>query len=306
MKSKKFRKILYAILFLLVLVVMEFLDITPDNLKTSIKDINRENNTVKKVTATDGDLEVIYVDVGQADCTYIKQGNYSMLIDAGNNSDGKLLVEYFKSIGVERFDYVVGTHPHEDHIGGLDDIISNFDIGTIYMPKVGTTTKTFEDILDAVKMKNLKIATPSIGDTFPLGKSKLEVVSIKNEASDLNDTSIVLHLNYGEVSYLFMGDASKKIEKEILDKDIASDVIKVGHHGSEYSTDLEFLKKVNPKYAIISVGESNIYDHPKLETLEKLEGLNIEIYRTDELGSITTITDGKNIKFSYEKTNTNG
>ena len=306
MNNKKFKKFLGFILFALIIVLIEFLDVTPKELKTSIKSVNNQATKVEKRNIVDGTIEVSFIDVGQGDSILIQTGDHSMLIDGGNNSDGKLLVEYFKSLGIKKFDYVVGTHPHEDHIGGLDNIISSFDIGTIYMPKVATTTKTFEDVLDVVKEKNLQIFTPSIGDKFYLGDAKVEVLSVKNDASDLNDTSIVLRLEYGNVSYIFMGDASTKIEKELLNKNIESDVLKVGHHGSEYSTDINFLKKVNPKYAIISVGENNIYDHPKTETLEKLESLNIETYRTDELGTIKTISDGNDIKFSYERTDTNG
>ena len=306
MKHKKYRKILYIVLSILVFIAIEFFDIAPNDLKTSIKDLDQKNKVEKKVLQTDGNLTVSFLNVGQADCIYIHHKDHSMLIDAGNNEDGKYLVDYFQSLGIEKFDYVVGTHPHEDHIGGLDDMIRAFSVNAVYMPKIATTTKTFEDVLNAVKEKNLKIATPTIGDTFSLGDAVLEVISVHNDASDLNDSSIVLHLTYGKVSYLFTGDASSKVEKEILEKDISSDVLKVGHHGSEYSSNLDFLKKVNPKYAIISVGKDNIYDHPRLETLEKLESLNVEIYRTDELGTITTVTDGENIKISYKETNTNG
>lgn len=299
MKKIKTLSSLIVVILLGIISVMY----TPDNFKTSIKEVKNSNEEKYEVT---GNLLVSFIDVGQADCILVENNNEYMLIDAGNNADGELLVDYFKTLGITKFKYIVGTHPHEDHIGGMDNIIDNFDIGTIYMPKTMTTTNTFEDVLDSVKNKNLKITTPNIGDEFKLGMSNFEVLYLNSEASDLNDTSIVLKLTYGNNSYLFMGDASKKIEKEILDKNISVDVLKVGHHGSEYSSSSEFLEKVQAKYAIISVGKDNIYKHPKNITLENLESTNIEIYRTDELGTIKTISDGNNIKITYEDTNTDG
>ncbi|MGN0973499.1 MAG: ComEC/Rec2 family competence protein [Bacilli bacterium] len=299
MKKIKTLSSLIVVILLGIISVMY----TPDNFKTSIKEVKTSNEEKQEVT---GNLSVSFIDVGQADCILVENNNEYMLIDAGNNADGELLVNYFKELSITKFKYIVGTHPHEDHIGGMDNIIDSFDIGTIYMPKTMTTTNTFESVLDAVKRKNLKITTPNIGDEFKLGMANFEVLYLNSEANDLNDTSIVLKLTYGNNSYLFMGDASKKIEKEILDKNISTDVLKIGHHGSEYSSSSEFLEKVQAKYAIISVGKDNIYKHPKDITLETLESMNMTIYRTDELGTIKTISDGNNIKITYEETNTDG
>ena len=306
MNYKKLFRFLGFVLLVLLFVWLEFGDITSEDLKTSIKSIRGTQEKVKIKTDTNGSLIVSFIDVGQADCILLRQADDAMLIDAGNNEDGALVVDYLKSLDIDRINYVIGTHAHEDHIGGLDNVIYNFNIEKVFMPKVATTTKTFEDVLDAVKTKGLKISTPNIGDEFDLGKAKVKVLYIDNNAKDLNDTSIVVHVYYGENSYLFMGDASTKVEKELLDEDIKADVLKVGHHGSQYSSNLDFLKAVAPKYAIISVGDKNIYDHPKATTLEKLESVNAEIYQTSELGTITTVSDGNRISFTYEKTNTNG
>ncbi len=251
-------------------------------------------------------LSIYYLDVGQADSMLITYQDKDILIDAGNNEDGPKLVNYFKSLNITKFDYVFGTHPHEDHIGGMDDIINNFEINNFYMPDVVTTTKTFEDILNSMEEKNLQFKTPNIDDEYKIGDIKLKVLYVGKESNDLNDTSIVLKLTYKDTSYLFTGDATKKVENKLLTKDIESDVLKVGHHGSQYSTSNEFLEKVNPKYAIIEVGKNNIYKHPKEVTLTKLDNMKIKYYRTDMDGTILLKSDGENISFEKLQTDTNG
>lgn len=265
--------------------------------------IEKEEN--KKTDSNNTDVvKVEYIDVGQADAILIENNKKYMLIDAGNNEDGDLLVNYFKDKNITDFEYVVATHPHEDHIGGMDNIIKNFNIKNYYMPDCYTTTKTFEELLDALEEKNLSFETPDIDSEFLLGDALFKVLYTGTDKRDLNNTSIVLRMTYKDVSFMFTGDATNVTEKKILAKDLQSDVLKVGHHGSQYSTSDEFLDKVNPKYAIISVGTGNVYDHPKDITLNKLKG--IEVHRTDKEGTIRVISDGKNIDIETFKTNTNG
>ena len=265
--------------------------------------IEKEEN--KKTDSNNTDVvKVEYIDVGQADAILIENDKKYMLIDAGNNEDGDLLVNYFKDKNITDFEYVVATHPHEDHIGGMDNIINNFNIKKYYMPDCYTTTKTFEELLDALEEKNLSFETPDIDSEFLLGDALFKVLYTGTDKRDLNNTSIVLRMTYKDVSFMFTGDATNVTEKKILAKDLQSDVLKVGHHGSQYSTSDEFLDKVNPKYAIISVGTGNVYDHPKDITLNKLKG--IEVHRTDKEGTIRVISDGKNIDIETFKTNTNG
>lgn len=253
-----------------------------------------------------GNLEVEFIDVGQADSILIRNNGENMLIDAGNNEDGTKLVSYFKSMGITDFKYVVGTHPHEDHIGGMDNIISNFTIEHFMIPDAYTTTLTFEEVLDALEQRGMSFEVPEVDSVFSLGDASIYVLYTGTDTNDLNKSSIVLKLIYGNNSFLFMGDAPSSVEKRIMDKEISADVLKVGHHGSNYSTTLGFLNKVNPKYAVISCGTNNIYGHPHNSTINKLKNNDIEIYRTDLNGTIIMNSDGTNITINTVKTDTNG
>ena len=259
-----------------------------------------------KETENTNTLDITYLDVGQADAILIQNEGHNMLIDAGNNEDGPLLVQYFKEQNMTKFDYLIATHPHEDHIGGMDDIIKNFDIEKIYMPNVTTTTKTFLDVLNAMEEKIMTFDVPNIGQNFALGHTLFQVMYTGSDKKNLNNSSIILKANFKNTSYLFTGDATSEVEKKILSKDIKATVLKVGHHGSKYSTTTEFLNKVNPKYAIISVGKNNSYNHPNQITIDKLTKKNIEIHRTDQEGSIFLKSDGKTINITSKQTNTNG
>lgn len=236
------------------------------------------SDVIQNITNESG-LKVYFFDVGQADSILITNNGITMLIDAGNNEDGEMLVNYINTLGISKIDVLIGTHPHEDHIGGLDDIIKSFDIGTIYMPNVQTNTKTFEDVLDAISDKGLKVTTPNIGDTFKVGEAECEVMSIGSKKTDLNTTSIVIRMVYDDVSYLFTGDMEE--ENEVARTWPKTDILKVAHHGSDTSSSEEFLKQVMPKIAVIQVGEGNSYGHPKDTILQRLETIGAEIYRND-------------------------
>lgn len=299
-KTKKNKNVNLGTILLVVIVIIGA--IYSESIQESFG-FNHTNPTFSEVSS---DLKVYYLDVGQADSILIQDNDENMLIDAGNNEDGELLVTYFKELGIEKFKYVFGTHPHEDHIGGLDNVISAFDIGTIYLPDAITTTTTFVDVLDAMEAKQMNYTVPKIGDTLTLGEAQIQIIYTGTDTSDLNNTSIVLKLSFGNTSFLFTGDATEKTEKQILNQDIHADVLKVGHHGSKYSSTKEFLDKVQPTYAIISVGEGNSYGHPADTTLDKLQKRNIKVFRTDELGTILLTSNGNSITMSHLQTNTNG
>ncbi|TCT11629.1 beta-lactamase superfamily II metal-dependent hydrolase [Natranaerovirga pectinivora] len=246
-----------------------------------------------------GDLKIHFIDVGQGDAILIQQENYNMLIDAGDNKYGERVVTYLKSQGISKLDYVLGTHPHADHIGGLDDVINEFEIEKVLLPRVSHNTKTFEDVLIAIDNKNLQITPPNVGDNYILGDAKWTILApINDKYSNLNDYSIVIRLEYGNKAFLFVGDAEEISEREMIElhgSDLKADVLKISHHGSSSSTTKEFLTAVNPTYGIIQVGEDNKYGHPHKEVMERLKTFDVYLYRTDLHGTIILTSDGKNI-----------
>lgn len=297
-KIKKQKSSIITILVVILSIVSYYISVH--------EEIDSSYSLHNKNTVT-SDLKIYYLDVGQADSILISNNNHNMLIDAGNNEDGPKLVKYIKEeLNITKFDYVVGTHPHEDHIGGLDDIINNFEIENILLPEVTTTTKTFEDVLDCLANKNLDITIPVIDSTFKLGEADLSVIYTGTDDENLNNSSIILKMIFGNYSYLFTGDAEKEVEDSILRKNINVDVLKVGHHGSSTSSSESFLNKVTPSYAIISVAKENSYNHPSKETIDRLKKYTSNIYMTSELGTILLTSNGKTINIDNFKTNTNG
>lgn len=262
---------------------------------SSKENINKGEDTVN------GTLKVHFIDVGQGDSILITQDGKNMLIDAGNNPDGPLVVNYLKKQGITKLDYLIGTHPHEDHLGGIDIVIKAFSIDKVYLPKTTANTATFKDVITAITNKSLKITTPVVGSTFNVGEATATILAPNNaKYEDANNYSIVLKLKFGNTNFIFMGDAENISEGEILAKqlDIKADVIKIGHHGSSSSTSQKFLDKVSPKYAVISVGKNNDYGHPHQSTMDKLKTKGIIVYRTDENGSIVATSDGQTITFN--------
>ena len=309
-KGKRKTKIIGSLIAVIIVVLAGLLGINNEQISKlaneiglgnlinseSIEAINQNN-----ITPVNGELQVYYIDVGQADSILIINKEDAMLIDAGNNEDGEDVVNFIKDKGITKLDYVVGTHPHEDHIGGLDDVInSNIEIENVLMPKIETTTKTFEDVVNAISNKGLTVKAPNKGDTFTLGDSNLEVMtdSILDE-DNLNLSSITLRLQYGNNSFLFMGDSEKENEKTITWP--KTDVLKVGHHGSDTSSSEEFLNEVKPSISIIMAGKDNSYGLPKEEIVERLENVGSKVYRTDANGTIEVTSDGNNINVTTKK-----
>lgn len=309
-KKKKKNSIAYAITAIIVIVVILLFGnkLSMDNIETMFSNISenvvaQESPDINTNVVEGQDVVVKFFDVGQADSILVQSAGVNMLIDAGTNNMGNTVVQNLKDLGITKIDYLVGTHPHEDHIGGMDDVINNFEIGTIYMPKVQTNTKTFEDVLDAISNKGLTITTPEVGYVFEVGNTKCEVMcagtGTTEENSNLNLSSIVIRMVYGEESFLFMGDAEEKNESSRQWPQTT--VLKVGHHGSDTSSSESFLNQVKPEISVISVGINNTYGHPKKTTLDKLNALETSIYRTDQNGTITITCDGTNCVVTTEK-----
>lgn len=247
-------------------------------------------------------LEVHYLDIGQGDCTLIRQGDHAMLIDAGNNSKGTKVQAYLENQGIDHLDYVIGTHPDADHIGGLDVIIYKFDCGKVMMPDYSKDTRTYDDVIQAAKSKDYQITHPKAGEEYTLGEAEVTVVCpVKdNYGSNANDYSIGVRVQFGENSFLFTGDAEEHSEEDMVSsgENLKADVYKAAHHGSRTANTEDFLKAVDPQYVVISCGEGNTYGHPHAEVLNRLREMEIQIFRTDDQGTIVAVSDGQTIAFN--------
>ena len=245
--------------------------------------------------------EVIYhfIDVGQGDAVLISTPDGNILVDTSVKSAKDELDDYLKAAGVSELEYLVLTHPDADHIGNAQFVIENYKVENVIMTDYASTSKTYENLLDAIEEKNINVILPENGYSFKLGALTNTVIAPVNEYDDPNEMSLVIKSVYGNTSVMLTGDAEVESEEDILKKwsasALQSDILKVGHHGSSTSTTDAFLNAVNPKAAIISCGEGNTYGHPHEETVKKLENKGIKIYRTDKDGSIIYKTDGNDI-----------
>lgn len=275
--------------FLVVLLVIVFTITGCSSYKTFA---NVENERIK----------ISYIDVGQGDSELIQVNNKNLLIDAGPSQNTDKLISFLKSQKIRKLDYVIATHPHEDHIGGMPAIIKKYPIDKFYAPKIIANTQFFENMVTALKDKDMKIYPAKSGMSIDLGKNtKCNIIAPNNNKyENLNDYSIVLVISYKNCKFLFTGDAENLSEEEILNNnyDISCNVLKIGHHGSKTSSSDEFLDKTRANIAVISCGKDNDYGHPNKTTLEKLKRHNIKIYRTDLEGNIILTSNGNSI-FKY-------
>ncbi|WP_255883374.1 MULTISPECIES: ComEC/Rec2 family competence protein [unclassified Ruminococcus] len=246
---------------------------------------------------TNGEIRVTVLDVGQGDSIFIElTDNRCMLIDAGEYEYGDDIAEYIRSSGYNKIDYLVATHPHADHIGGMSEIIGSFDIGEIYMPRASTDTRTFEQLLTAIDDKGMSINTARAGVSI-LSEDNLSIdilAPVSDSYTDLNNYSSVIKLTYGEVKFLFMGDAEKESESEIT-ADVSADFVKVGHHGSKTSSSADFVERVGASYAAVSVAEENEYNLPVKKIINRWKNSGADVLMTKDVGDITAVSDGKTL-----------
>lgn len=257
----------------------------------------------KQAASVSDDLEIHYIDVGQADCIFLRCGGQTMLIDGGNVEDSDLVVSYLLEQDVTKLDYVVNTHAHEDHVGGLPGVMAVFEAGTVWCPVTEYSSSCFEDFAHYADQQYLELVLPEPGSTHTLGEAEVTVLGPVRDYEQTNDTSIVLRVDHGENSFLFTGDAETTSEKDILEygMDVSATVLKVGHHGSDTSTSYLWLREVAPEYAVIQVGEGNSYGHPHEEVMSRLRDAGVTVYRTDLQGHIVCVSDGETVSFTTNK-----
>lgn len=263
-------------------------------------EINAGNNASSNASISAGGDKVHFIDVGQGDSVLVESNGEYMLVDAGEENMGDVVVDYLNKLGVEYIKYIVATHPHSDHIGGMDDVINNFKVENIIMPDVTTNTRSFENMLDAVENNNVNAIKSEAGNRFTLGNFECNILGPLTISEDMNNNSVVIKLVCGDDKILLTGDCSKNEEYEILDSgaDLSADLLKTGHHGSSTSNTEKFIKSVNPSAAVISCGKNNDYGHPHKDVVTLFNKLGIEMYRTDELGTVVAECKENGIEIS--------
>lgn len=278
----------------------DIVDDTTSNTDISVNNDEKENSSDSS-TSSNSSFKITFLDVGQADAALIECDNKYMLIDGGNREDSDLIYTVLKNRGIDHLDLVIGTHAHEDHIGGISGALNYADADLVLCPVTSYDSKAFSNFAKYAD-KSGGIIIPSVGDTYKLGSAKINIIGV-NSTSDTNNSSIVLKIIYKNTSFLFTGDAEREAEQVILNSgfDLSSTVLKVGHHGSDTSTTYPFLREIMPRYAVISVGKGNTYGHPHDNSLSRLRDADVEIYRTDLQGDIVCTSDGNNVKFTTEK-----
>lgn len=270
------------------------------------KSSKKQSGSGTKTSAKSGKLEVHFIDVGQGDSILITIGSHAMLIDAGDNTEGTAVQLYLNKQGIKSLDYVIGTHPDSDHIGGLDVVIYKFDCKKILMPDCQNSTTTYRDVLDSMKSKGYKAVHPKTGEKYSLGDASFTVIGPVRKYKETNDNSISLRLVYQDTSFLFMGDTTADTEPDVMaqTKNLRSDVLKIAHHGSKYSTTEEFFERVQPEWAVISCAEDNHYGFPSARVLNLLRSSHTKVFRTDEQGSLVAESDGSSIRWNASPSTT--
>ena len=309
LKQKKKRRMIVAACFVVVCLLVELLGRIPGIAFNGWEDVFSWIGLAQPTAIVDDELQVHFIDVGNADCILVRQGSHNLLIDAAEHTREEIVREYLNRHGVEKLDLVISTHPHSDHMGGMAAILEHFTVERFvmsYMPEgKEPTTNVYERMLNALDKHNIPVDEAKPGATYALGNAKIQIVAphpLDKSIDDANQISVVTRLTHGENSFLFTGDAEMDLEERMVASglDLSADVLKVAHHGSKSSTSAAFLRAVSPKYAVISCGP-NDYGHPTSQVISRLTDFGAQIYRTDLSGDIVFVSDGKNLSIKTAK-----
>lgn len=282
----KHRLLLLLLIPVLLLTACAF----PESKNTSL--------THEEIIASENTAEFHFIDVGQGDCILVQNKDVKILIDAGTTQSGAQICAYLENLGIDYLDCFIGTHPHEDHLGGAAAVLSEIQVEKVYLNGETSNSYFFERLVDTLIDKNITPTIPEFHSPYEFGKFKVEFISPTTDFENTNNNSLVTIISYGDVRLLLTGDIERPVEAELIyneDTTLEADILKVGHHGSRNGTSNEFLKAVNPSVAVIQCGKDNSYGHPHKEALTRLENADIEILRTDENGSVILRTDGNDI-----------
>lgn len=292
-------KLVKVLGIIIIVVIASFfrIDITDLVLEETI------NSSQNSISTVEGEFIVHMIDAGQADAFLLIQGEQTALVDCGTRGTGQDVVKYLKELGITKLDYVMGTHPHDDHMGGMYDILCNFDIGTIILPNIKSgqvTTIWYLKLMNKIKTEKYHVEYAAKGDIYNIENTKMQIIAAQKDCKNLNNYSIVTKVSFGEIDMIMTGDAETEVEEEILKSGINLDaeILKLGHHGSDTSSSEEFLDAVDPDYGLISCEVGNKYEHPSKSIMDKLKERNIEIYRTDEAGSVVITITSNDVAFN--------
>lgn len=304
-RKKLVKNLISTIIVLIIVVLTSLFGIDKTGESTYETTPLTQVETSQPVQNVEGQLVVHMIDVGQADCFLLVQEGMTAIVDCGTRATGKDAVAYLQELGVTKLDYVIGTHPHDDHMGGMYDVITNFEIGTVIIPDSrdgNITANWYMKLMKELYTGNYKIHYAQEGEIFNLEDAVMRVLAAETDVSNTNNYSIVLKVSFGQMDMIMTGDAEIEIEEKILESgvNIDAEILKLGHHGSDTSNSEAFLDAISPEYGLISSGLGNKYEHPVKEVMERMEERNIEVFRTDESGSVVITIKTDSISFSCE------